>query len=116
MPKVLFVHEKKEIKVQQGNTILKAAILGKIPISHKCGGKGSCTTCKVNLDPKYVSAVSEPSSYEQRLISPSQLQKGVRLACQTKVNNDIEVILPEDPLKAIIQAQLAKLRDQKDEW
>lgn len=113
---VMFTNEQKKVMVRQGESILQAAIKARVGLAHKCGGKGSCTTCKVTIQPDSLHKISAPSHFEQRLISEKQLQEGIRLGCQSRILQDIEVQLPEDPLKAIIRAQLEKQRKGIDDF
>lgn len=55
-----------------------------------------------------------PMNRNERLKLGSLAEQGVRLACQAKVFGDVTVIVPEDPLKAAVRAQLAK--QQEEDW
>lgn len=101
---VTFQPENKQIEVGSGITILQAAIKARIPIRYKCGGKGSCLTCKVHIED--VNSVSEPTSSEKQKLGIDITDN--RLACQTKILNSTTVTIPEDPLKAAIRRQLSK--------
>lgn len=50
-----------------------------------CGGKGICGKCKVRIKK---GDVSKPSDIERKFLSESELQDGVRLACQTRISSD----------------------------
>lgn len=106
MPQVIFTQNKR-ISIKYNQTILDAARKGRVILKHRCGGKASCGTCKIKLDWQGGQAqkASEPNDKEKRLLG-SQLDEGFRLACQTKVYQDIQVEIPEDPLKAFIQKQI----------
>lgn len=104
MPKIKFVKEKKEIEVEPGANLRKAALKEGIelyPGLHKyvnCMGFGQCASCRVQIV-KGVENVSPQGFFEKlRLIlGPITLfarlghEKDLRLACQTRVNGDIEV-------------------------
>ena len=49
-----------------------------------CGGNGSCGRCKVQV---LTGLVSEPTSAEEKHLSPEELEEGYRLACQTVVSS-----------------------------
>ncbi|WP_440988956.1 2Fe-2S iron-sulfur cluster-binding protein [Haloarchaeobius baliensis] len=54
-----------------------------------CGGNGLCGTCAVGVDGE----VSEPESRERRRLNlpPHDEERGLRLACQTRVQGDVTV-------------------------
>ncbi|MDL5360778.1 2Fe-2S iron-sulfur cluster-binding protein [Halalkalicoccus sp. NIPERK01] len=54
-----------------------------------CGGRAVCGTCAVEVD----GAVSEMGEKERKRLSkwPHDLESGLRLACQTHVEGDVEV-------------------------
>lgn len=110
MPKVTFNPRDKKVDVRQGETILRAASRGRVVISQRCGGKGQCTMCKVFVTD--ASCVSAPQEVEKRLISEEHLSCGMRLACQTMIQGNVSVEIPESPLKAIVRAQLLKKKQE----
>ncbi|WP_425387756.1 2Fe-2S iron-sulfur cluster-binding protein [Aneurinibacillus terranovensis] len=87
---------------------MRAASKGRVVVSQRCGGNGSCTMCKVFISPD--SCVSQPKEVERRMLGDDNLASGMRLACQTLVQGTVKVEVPESPLKAYIRAQL---RSQK---
>jgi 2Fe-2S ferredoxin len=114
LPRVKFENMNKEVTIQQGETILKAANKGRVALNHRCGGNGSCNTCKINIDSTNINSVSSPNQIEKRMISQVQLESGQRLGCQVKVYDHISLTIPEDPLKAFIRAQLERQRNEDD--
>ena len=54
-----------------------------------CRGFGTCGTCAVEIE----GPVSEPTSIERRRLStpPHDPDSGLRLACQTAVEGDLEI-------------------------
>jgi len=80
----------KQVQVEQGENLLRAAMLAGVQFSASCGGSGSCGKCKVLV---------EKGEFEfdaSARISATDQEKGYALACTTRVNSDIEVRLPED--------------------
>jgi 2Fe-2S ferredoxin len=112
MPNVNFLDDGKTVDIKYGETVLLAAKKGRVALSHKCGGKGSCTTCKVKIVDQ--EGVSEPNHLERRMISETNLQQGQRLGCQIKVYNHVDILFLEDPLKALIRRQLAQQRENNE--
>lgn len=114
MAKVTFIDagsESKPISIREGHTLLRAAKQGRIALRHKCGGKASCTTCKVRIEDQ--TGVSPPRDIEIMRLGEEHINKGMRLSCQTKVLTTAKAEIPEDPFKARVRALLAEQREQK---
>lgn len=90
-----FYPSNQEIRVKRGENLLKAAMEAGLYIPASCGGEGVCGKCRVIIEKGEVESAVSPK------ISAADYQKGVRLACQTKVLGELEVRLP-------IEAQLDK--------
>ncbi|GAA0351105.1 2Fe-2S iron-sulfur cluster-binding protein [Bacillus horti] len=117
MAKITFTSDNKQIQCKQSETILQVAIRESLEVRHKCGGKGSCTTCKIKVIGQSQGKVSSPTQIEHKLLGEIQLENGYRLACQTKaLEGDIYIERIEDPLKALIRRQLeANKNENKNE-
>jgi 2Fe-2S ferredoxin len=102
--RVTFLPGGKTIAVRPGTTLLQAAGRAKVPIRVRCGGMASCLMCKVNVQDQ--SGLSPLNRNEELKLGPLA-DEGVRLACQAKVCGSVTAVIPEDPLKAAIRAQLA---------
>jgi len=92
MPKVTFLvaGQKREVKGQKGDTILKIALDAGIPMEAACGGMGFCGTCRCKV--KESSHVSPMNDNERNLgITPPE-----RLGCQTTVEGDVTVEMGEE--------------------
>jgi Na+-transporting NADH:ubiquinone oxidoreductase subunit F len=90
--------EKKEILVQGGNNLLSYLTANGIKISSSCGGKGSCGYCKV----KVIKGGGQLLPTEEIFMSRDEKQNGIRLACQVKVREDIDIYIP-DFIETIIE-------------
>jgi len=99
-----FQPDNKKIEVKPETTILKAAMLANIHLSHKCGGRGACLTCKVKVEDQ--GTLSKPNMNEKNKLGSKIQEEGLRLGCQAKVIKDTIIYVPEDPLKAAIRRQL----------
>lgn len=112
MARVIFEQpgmDTKEVEIKTGHTILRAARQGRVPLKHRCGGRAQCTTCKVTIDDQ--SAISEPADVEKIMLGERNIEKGMRLSCQTRVFGTVRVLMPEDPYRARIQALLKQQRE-----
>lgn len=96
--KVRFEPEGKVVKVKKGINILEAASRAGILIDAPCGGKGLCGKCKIR-------AVDENlviTSTEEKLLSPQELETGIRLACQFRPQNDVVIEILEPSIEITI--------------
>ncbi len=104
MPTITFVAEKKTVEVPAGANLRTEAIKAGVqlyPFPHNylnCMGFGACTSCRVIVKKglenctdqslyEKVSMVANPLTFFARLGNETNL----RLACQMRVNGDIEV-------------------------
>lgn len=101
------------VEVKAGTTFLAAALMAKIPVQHKCGGKGTCGTCKVQIQSE--SPLPTPGHREKMKFSNHMLKEGHRLSCQCKVTGHAKVIITEDPLKRVVRLQLEAMRGGKED-
>lgn len=84
-------NEKKEFSVQGGNYLLSVLTENKINISSSCAGKASCGYCKVRV----LSGGGPILPTEEGFMSREEKIAGMRLACQVKVKNDLEIYIPD---------------------
>jgi uncharacterized 2Fe-2S/4Fe-4S cluster protein (DUF4445 family) len=85
---VSFKPENKRATIQQGDTILNAAVLADVFINSVCGGLGKCGKCKVQVK-------GEVEARDSDLLSEDEKKNNMFLACETKVIGDLEVYIPE---------------------
>jgi Na+-transporting NADH:ubiquinone oxidoreductase subunit F len=90
------INKEKIITVTGGDNLLSYFAQDKIFIPSACGGKATCGYCKVEV----LSGAGHILPTEEVFIRREDREKGVRLACQVKVKNDIEVLIAEDLLQA----------------
>lgn len=78
----------KRVSVSSDYTVLEAAQSCGVMIDSICGSRGRCGKCLI----KDLSGIVEnPTETEKELLSPQQIREGIRLACQTKVREGLEV-------------------------
>lgn len=58
-----------------------------------CGGKGKCGKCRVTV---VSGEMSEPTDGELETLTPDELARGVRLACQARVMADAVIEIPPE--------------------
>jgi Na+-transporting NADH:ubiquinone oxidoreductase subunit F len=77
-----------------GITLLTALYENKIYIPSACGGKGSCGYCKVRV----TKGGGPLLPTETPLLTRAEQRAGMRLACQVKIKENIELWIPEELL------------------
>jgi len=100
------------IRVRPGATLLEAGRKAHAGIRSRCDAKAACLMCKLKVEDQ--SGLTPPNQNERLKLGPAQLAEGYRLACQARVTGNVEALVPEDPLKAAIRAQLARQREDDD--
>ncbi|MBX4894521.1 MULTISPECIES: adenylate/guanylate cyclase domain-containing protein [Rhizobium] len=78
------------IRVPRGFTVLEASRLGGLPHYAVCGGKGQCSTCRVQILGDY-QYLPPPDKLEQTTLKRINAGPDVRLACQLRPNADLAV-------------------------
>ena len=82
--------------MQGGDSLLSYFAQNKIFVPSACGGKATCGYCKVEV----LSGGGHILPTEEVFINREDRLKGIRLSCQVKIKNDIEVLISEDLLQA----------------
>ncbi len=77
-----------EVAVDEGTTLLEAAMQAGVRLIAACGGSGTCGTCKVIVQEGRVSTTRTAK------LSDEELEKGIRQACQSRVLGDVRVFVP----------------------
>ncbi len=112
MRSVTFLPSYRKVDVARGSTILDAAQRAGLNINVVCGGQGKCGKCVVFVQ----SGRTEFDKQKYlRFFSEDELSKGACLACETTVQGDLKVFIPES---TIIQEQkiLVEGRDKGIEF
>ncbi|ANK89124.1 MULTISPECIES: adenylate/guanylate cyclase domain-containing protein [Rhizobium] len=78
------------IRVPRGFTVLEASRLGGLPHYSVCGGKGQCSTCRVQILGDY-QKLPPPDKLEQTTLKRINAGPDVRLACQLRPDADVAV-------------------------
>jgi 2Fe-2S ferredoxin len=94
MPRIRFLPQDVEIEVEEGKTLLDAALDNNIRIDHNCGGNCACSTCHVIIEEGFDSLGEMSEDEEDMLDEAENLTDTSRLACQCKVVQDLVVRIP----------------------
>lgn len=79
-----------------------------VKIATTCGGKGTCGQCLVVFSGDHI---ARPGPRDLKHLGPSQLNRGLRLACCTSIDGDVKIRLPE---KKITGTRLQTEGDESD--
>ena len=98
---VKFLPYDMQIGIEDGDTIIRAALEAGVHVNASCGGEGVCGKCRVLIEEGMVDGgVSEKLSAEDQ-------EKGYRLACQAAVKSDLVVRIP---LESTIDSGVLKMQ------
>ncbi|HPM02897.1 MAG TPA: 2Fe-2S iron-sulfur cluster binding domain-containing protein [Candidatus Cloacimonadota bacterium] len=86
------VNNKKELVVKGGGNLLNALAENKIFIPSACGGRGSCGFCKVRV----LAGGGPVLPTEKPYLSAKEISDNVRLSCQVKIRQDLQINIPEE--------------------
>ncbi|MCK5097480.1 MAG: 2Fe-2S iron-sulfur cluster binding domain-containing protein, partial [Desulfobacteraceae bacterium] len=86
--KIIFKPHNREIEVEDGESLIRAAMEAGVHINASCGGEGVCGKCRVLIEEGTIEGgISEYLSDEDQ-------EKGYRLACRSEVKSDLVVRIP----------------------
>ena len=91
-PVTITINGEKKIEVASGSTLLTTLGSEKIFLPSACGGGGSCVQCECHVN----SGGGEALPTETPHFSRKELKHGIRLACQVKVKQDMDISIPEE--------------------
>ena len=101
--------ETRTVQVAEDASLLEAARKAGVAIDAPCGGNGTCGKCRVRLL-KGSFADDGPA----RHIKPDDYAAGFRLACQSRVAGDAEVLVPASALAYQTRIKIADLAVTRD--
>ena len=88
--KVTLVPEQRSCEVPAGTTFQEALAQLDVHLTVPCGGEGTCGKCRVRV----IEGAEPPSPVERSLLSPAQLEEGIRLGCQARICGPAQVEVP----------------------
>ncbi len=103
------------LEVEGGQTLLEALNSSEIYIPSACGGQGTCGYCKVAVR----AGGGQVLPTELPMLTRREVRSGVRLACQVKVREAMEIRVPEEILKvqlfqAVVESTRPLTHDTKE--
>ncbi|OGO19920.1 MAG: hypothetical protein A2144_12800 [Chloroflexi bacterium RBG_16_50_9] len=88
--KVTFLPGNEEVEVDEGLTLFEAAEKAGVYINSLCGGQGLCGECRLQV----VKGKAKADKHAIGFFSKEEVLNGYVLACQTKVEDNLEVLIP----------------------
>jgi Na+-transporting NADH:ubiquinone oxidoreductase subunit F len=82
----------KALKTSAGSTLLNTLAGNQIFIPSACGGQGTCGVCRVVVNEGGGSLLPTETGH----VSRGDAREGVRLSCQVKVKQDMEIEIPAE--------------------
>ena len=91
-PVKITINGERTIEVGSGGTLLSTLGAEKIFLPSACGGGGTCIQCECHVN----SGGGEALPTETPHFTRKELAAGVRLSCQVKVKQDMDISIPEE--------------------
>ncbi len=91
-PVKITINDEKVIEVSSGANLLTTLGIEKIYLPSACGGGGTCVQCECHVN----SGGGEALPTETPHFTRKELKEGIRLACQVKVRQDMNIHIPEE--------------------
>jgi uncharacterized 2Fe-2S/4Fe-4S cluster protein (DUF4445 family) len=110
---VTFLPQNKTVRVQADTSLLEAALKAGITLNNLCGGDGICGRCKM------IVKRGEVTGRVSAKLTREEIRAGYVLACQTPVDDNLEVEIPaetmaKERLRAAADAE--RFRDLSEGW
>jgi 2Fe-2S ferredoxin len=93
--RVTFLPANVTVEVEEGTSILDAALDHAIDLEHNCGGNCACSTCHVIVQQgmEHLSELTEEE--EDQLDDADGVTTRSRLGCQAKISGPVVVVIPD---------------------
>lgn len=88
------INGERELLVPAGEKLLNVLTGAGLYLPAACGGGGTCGQCRVTV----LSGGGQLLPTEKSHVSKRAAREGVRLACQLSVNDELDIVLPEEVL------------------
>ncbi|MDD4870786.1 MAG: FAD-binding oxidoreductase [Kiritimatiellae bacterium] len=104
------INSDRELTVVPGNSLYATLTGAGVFVPSACGGRGGCGLCRMKI---LKGAESQPfTKPEKHWLSDEERVGSLRLSCQVKVLNDLQISIPEQLLKVKeYQSQVVSLRN-----
>lgn len=108
----ILINNEKDLVVEGGSPLLFSLMENQIFIPSACGGKGTCSLCKLRV----LEGGGPVLPTETPYLAKEELENHVRLSCQVKVRNDLNIEIPEELFQIReFRVSVEKLEDLTDD-
>lgn len=83
-----------DVEAEVGELLSQASYRAGLPLRTTCGGKASCTDCKVIVKEGLKDGLEKPESLEIRAMGNVSHITLERLACQAQIKGDCAIFVP----------------------
>jgi adenylate cyclase len=90
VPNIYVLPDQRLVECRPRETVLSAGLRAGLPFAHACGGRASCSTCRVVVV-EGRSSCTDQTAKERAIAERLGFSPEFRLACQTKVSADLTV-------------------------
>jgi ferredoxin, 2Fe-2S len=87
---VVFMPEKRSVRVTRGTNLMSAILQADLPIGSSCGAAGICARCFVKVI-EGMENLSKPNANERRLLEREKFGENIRISCLTKVLGPVKI-------------------------
>lgn len=88
MSKIVCQPDNVAVQFDGETNVLKALVEAGVPITHLCGGKARCSTCRVKVS-EGLAQLSKPTEKEGAMAQRLDFPNEIRLACQTTASASV---------------------------
>lgn len=92
--RVTFLPANITVEVEEGTSVLDAALNHAVDLEHNCGGNCACSTCHVIVQEGMESLSPQSEEEEDQLDDAEGLTTRSRLACQAKISGPVVIVIP----------------------
>lgn len=110
--RVKFLPDQKEIEVNEETLLIEAAKKAGVYLNSLCGGEGVCGKCRVQI----IKGKAKLDSNFVAFFTKEEVEKGYTLACQTRVKENLEVLIPPESRLEEEQILSESLENQRKTW
>jgi uncharacterized 2Fe-2S/4Fe-4S cluster protein (DUF4445 family) len=109
---VIFLPEQKQVEVDEGTLLIEAAEKAGVYLNSLCGGEGVCGKCRVQI----IKGKAKIDNNSVPFFTKEEIEKGYVLACQTRVREDLEILIPPESRLEEEQILGEPLENRQKSW
>jgi len=90
--RVIFLPDQKQVEVDEGTLLIEAAEKAGAYLNSLCGGEGVCGKCRVQI----IKGKAKVDNNSVAFFTKEEIEKGYVVACQTRVKENLEILIPPE--------------------